>query len=88
MRYRGLAEVAAARIESRAGLWAPVVIYDVTVDGAQAAEFTKHVRASAPGALDALHSGICSGDATFEIIGKTGTRLAGSPVIPSNTGKC
>ena len=65
-----------------------VVIYDVTVDGPQTARFTKSLGASAPGALDALHTAVCANEANLEIIGVTGARLAVAPVIPSNTGKC
>jgi len=86
--YAAFADVAAARIRSRTRLAAPVVVYDAAVDGPQVARFNKHLDASAPGALDNFHQAVCAGEATFELIGRTGATFADIPVIPSNTGKC
>jgi hypothetical protein len=88
VRYAAFADVATARIRSLTTLPAPVVIYEAAVDGPQSATFTKHLDASAAGALDKLHRAVCAGEATLELIGVTGARLAETPVIPSNTGKC
>jgi hypothetical protein len=79
--------IGTARIRS-AELAAPLVIYDATVNRPQSAVFTRHLDASAPGALDELHRVVCSGAATFEVMGVTGATLAEVPVMPSNTGKC
>jgi hypothetical protein len=82
------AAIGTARIRS-AELAAPLVIYDATVNRPQSAAFTRHLDASAPGALDELHRVVCSGAATFEVMDDvTGATLAKAPVIPSNTGKC
>jgi hypothetical protein len=88
VRYGAFADVAAARIRSRTGLVAPVLIYDAAVDGPQSGMFTKSLNASAPRALDDLHKAVCDGETAFELISLTGATIAATSVIPSNTGKC
>jgi hypothetical protein len=87
VRYGAFGDVAAARLRS-SRLAAPVVIYDVAIDGQRSAAFSKTFDASFPGGLDSLRRAICAGETTFELIGVRGTTLANTSVIPSNTGKC
>jgi hypothetical protein len=91
MSFTNLTQIARIVVKSpERQLSGPLVVYDLGLDGPVSSSFSKElVTSQSAGTLDEIHTVVCSGRASIEVIfaAAGATPLQGA-VLPSNTGKC
>lgn len=70
-------------------LASPVTVYDVTRDGPAPTMLFRRLSSIQPtGSLDQLHTIVCAGHATLEVVVSNGPKSIEARITPSSTDKC